>query len=177
MTCCRRRGTPGPGYTSTAAGRTCRCRGQRRRGRGLRGPGRSAPVQPLVGEVSEDEPVRQRQVRLPAILVHPGPGIPWHREQITLGPGAVRPLAHHGYPAALLRPRLLPPHPGGVDDRERQADLLTRHVGTVDRGGPFAIDVRLRSHSHTDIMPDPGTESTGQRCPLCSLPGTPILVV
>src|SRR5207302_8039337 len=77
-----------------------------------------------------------------------------------LSPGPVRPLAHDGYPPALLRPRLLPPHPGVVDDRERQADLLARHVGTVDGGAPFAVDVRFCSHSHTDIMPDSATEIT-----------------
>src|SRR4029077_14777784 len=62
------------------------------------------------------------------------------------------------YAAALLRPRLLPPHPRGVDDREREADLLARHVGAVDGGSPFAVDVRFCSHSHTDIMPDSATE-------------------
>src|SRR3984893_15610500 len=104
-----------------------------------------------------------RGLRLPAVLVHPRPGVPRRGEQVTLDP--VRPLTHDGYPAALLRPRLLPPHPGGVDDRERQADLLARHVGSVDGGTPFAVDVRFCSHSHTDIMPDTGTESTGHRCP------------
>src|SRR6266851_2793304 len=117
-----------------------------------------APVQPLVVEVREDEPVRQRQVRFAAVLVHPGPGVPRRREQVPADP--VRPPADDRQPPALLGPRLLPPHPGGVDGREGQADLLARHVGAVDGGGPFAVDVRLCSRSHTDIMPDSATEIT-----------------
>src|SRR5690242_2816397 len=130
----------------------------RLRGQGLGRAFFPAAVQPLVAEVREDKAARHRVVRSAAVLVHPGPGVVRHREQVTAV--AVRTLADDGDPAAFLWPRLLPPHPVALDDGERQADLLARHVGTGDRGGPFAIRCRFCSHSHTDIMPDSGLDIT-----------------
>src|SRR6185437_16449381 len=85
-------------------------------------------------------------------------GVVRHREQVTAD--AVRALADDRDPPAFLRPGFLPPHPVALDDGECQADLLARHVGSGDGGGPFAIRCRFCSHSHTDIMPDSGLDIT-----------------
>ena len=110
---------------------------------------RPAAIQPLVGEVREQEAIGQRQVGAAAVLMHPRPGVPGHREQVTAD--AVRSLADHGHPPALGRPGLLPPHLHAGDDREREADPLARDVGALDGGGPFPVDVRFCNHLPTDI--------------------------
>src|ERR1700722_11174506 len=108
-----------------------------------------AAVEPLVSEVREQEAARQRQVRLAAVLVHAGPGVPRCREQVPAD--AVRPLADHRQPPALGRPDLRPPHRRAGDDREREADPPARHIGARDGRGPFPVDIRIRSHLPTDI--------------------------
>jgi hypothetical protein len=54
----------------------------RRRQRARLAGFRSVPgaIKPLVGEVREDEAIRQRQEGLAAVFVHAGPGVPRHGE-------------------------------------------------------------------------------------------------
>ncbi len=73
--------------------------GRRRQRLRLRPLIRTAEVEPLVGEVREQEAAGQRQVGLAAVLVHAGPGVPRCREQVPAD--AVRPLADHRQPPAL----------------------------------------------------------------------------
>ena len=105
-------------------------------------PGRLQQVEPLISVVREDDcdPAaggRHRQVGQPAVLVHPGPGVPRLGQQGA--PPAVRTEMHDRHPPALGRQSFLPPHV--LADRARVGDqpLPPGHVGGGDGGGPGAV--------------------------------------
>ncbi len=99
-------------------------------------------VQPLVAEAGEQQVVaavsgRDGQVGLAAVLVHPGPGVPWLGEQ-HLRLAAGRGVDDRGT-AVLVRPDLLPPDVPADDGREAEPQPGAGHLGGADRGRPFAV--------------------------------------